>query len=756
MKWLVPSAFMAVLGVTIAHSLVWGALICPLFIFAWVRHRPSMKIIAFCFGVCAIFIAITSVALSGNESHLTGEEQRLPLRLAQPFKIKRQTATTTATTVKGESILVKVYLQDEHIPQLIASNSPAWCYWNGELERPSPARNPHSFNYRTYLWNQNTHWIFTLSNADDFTQCQPIQLTIREKLDQIRQQGMNHLKVIFPEKLQPIAKSLLFGDRSDIEGELLESYQQLGVIHLLAISGMHVGMIVSLLWWCLLRIGLTKEKVRIVILVLMPLYAIMTGASPPVVRAVSVVMAVIACTMIAKRLTLIQALCLSVIVQLMIDPILLLHVGFQLSYAVSLSLVLSAARILSAKSWFESVFIVTVVAQLGALPILLWHFHEVSFMAFVTNLLYIPIFTLFLLPSLFLLYLFSFFLPDVTFLLAGMLEKGVLLLDSLSVFLSTFPFATVVFGKPSYVLLFFYIIALFYMFSRWENRAPFKAIIFLLIVLCFDWFSSRFNPFGTVLFIDVGQGDSILIDLPWGNGTYLIDTGGAVQFGPEENQFSVGKEIVWPVLKARGITAVDAVILTHGDWDHIGGTLDLIDYIEIGEVWISPSSYKKETMEEVVMNLQNEFIPVQEKISPFSWTAGNAYFELLYPQDNDYEGNDDSLVIWAKFGGLTWLFTGDVEEKGEQELLSRYSLKSDVLKVGHHGSHTSTSQEFLTNVSPTYAIISAGVNNRYNHPHPEVTQRITEQGAVMLGTYLHGAIEYRFRGDKGTFQWMIP
>ncbi|KIL46061.1 DNA internalization-related competence protein ComEC/Rec2 [Jeotgalibacillus campisalis] len=754
MKWITPCALMALLGASLAHSPQFGALLIPFYLLAWKRYSPRTILLTGIIFIALLFFVLTTIEKSSLHTALTGNETELHLRIAEPLKTNGLTAQVQATSLNGEQLQITFILSPEIKLRELSTLSPTFCKWKGTLKAPSPARNPYAFNYQSYLKQQNIHWIYQIKDLDAAEQCYEISLTVIEKLQFIRQTGIERIDGIFPEKLAPLAEALIFGSRESMDEDLLAAYQKIGVIHLLAISGMHVGMMTAIFWWLLLRIGFTREKVRLILFTGLPLYALLTGASPPVVRAVSMVLIVLLFSFFTKRITLMQALSASFIIQLSINPMSLLQVGFQLSYAVSFTILLCVPSILTGSSKVLSILKVSAVSQIGALPILLYHFHELSIVSFLVNVVYIPIFTAFLLPVIFFLYLLSFAAPQFASFVLLWVEDAVIALDIVTLHLAAFPFASIVVGQPSMVMIFIYVCVTLYLFYRIEISLSIKPFIFLILLISLDWLSSRFNPTGTVLFIDVGQGDSILIDLPWGQGTYLIDTGGAVQF--ENTTFSVGKDIVWPVLKGKGITSVDKIILTHGDWDHIGGTADLADYVKISEVWISPNAHEKESVEELLQDLHNRSIGVVEKKAPLSWETGESYFTLVYPFDEVYEGNNDSLVLWASIGGLTWFFAGDLEEAGELELLEHYSLNANVLKVGHHGSKSSTAEEFLRELDPDYAIISAGVKNRYNHPHPEVVNRLAAHRVKVFGTHTHGAIEYRFRGKKGTFKWILP
>ena len=201
---------------------------------------------------------------------------------------------------------------------------------------------------------------------------------------------------------------------------------------------------------------------------------------------------------------------------------------------------------------------------------------------------------------------------------------------------------------------------------------------------------------------------------------------------------------------------IDKLILTHSDIDHMGAARELLGQVIIDEMIISPNSSEKAMMAELINAAELKGISVQEEKAGDGWENKSGQFQILFPFDDEYKGNDSSLVLFGNFGGLTWMFMGDVETEGEKEIMRMYAkLPANVLKVGHHGSQSSTTEELLSIVQPEYSIISAGRNNRYGHPHPEVLSRLQAFDTIIYRTDEDGAIHYKFTKKGGTFstQW---
>ena len=243
---------------------------------------------------------------------------------------------------------------------------------------------------------------------------------------------------------------------------------------------------------------------------------------------------------------------------------------------------------------------------------------------------------------------------------------------------------------------------------------------------------------------------------------YLIDTGGLLNFSKEEWQkkkktFDPGEDIVVPYLKSIGITVIDKLIVTHDDADHMGGGLAVLEHIRVKEI-IIPETLKEEFVKtDFIQYALQEELRITAMRDGDGWRVGENQFYVLHPQDKMNDSNENSLVLLAKINELKWLFTGDIGEEGERALLEQYpKLKVDVLKAGHHGSKTSSSSNFLDQIEAKAVIVSAGYNNRFGHPHPEVLSAYSERNMRVFRTDEQGAITYSYFGNKGTFSVMLP
>lgn len=356
-------------------------------------------------------------------------------------------------------------------------------------------------------------------------------------------------------------------------------------------------------------------------------------------------------------------------------------------------------------------------------------------------------------------------IPIIPFLakrLADVLSIGLNLSNDFLIYCESLPFTRLNFGQTSILLVALYSVSIVSILMVWERRMS-KRIMFIasgifLFICTYQYVYPYFRESGSVTFLDVGQGDAILIRLPYDKEIYLIDTGGTIRPNKEEwqrkkHEFSVGNDILIPYLQKEGIKKIDKLIVTHGDADHIGAAQELLSNITVKEV-VFGRKKKDAVLEKIVKKqaLEKE-VKIREVGEGESWSVNETEFFVLAPTEKEGSENNASIVMLAKLGGLTWLFTGDLEEEGEKFLVAAYpDLRADVLKVAHHGSNTSSITPFLSVVQPNIAIISVGERNRYGHPHKEVIERFEKMGIEIWRTDKQGAISYVFKGENGTFR----
>lgn len=739
-------------GTLLALQWVWGAFVLSLlFLSLILRKSPRIFLCSF-----LIFLSYLNGLYQQNSrfSLLSQDQTTFMITITNIPSIDGNRFSSSIDT-GGESAALTYYLSSPSEKERFSSISPGTaCTVTGELQAPNGSGNPNLFDYKEYLYQQKTYWTL---KVDSFSTCVPSN-SWSDKLVQVRAEGLKLIASSFPPEAVGITQALLFGETGEIAEETMEAYRALGVVHLLAISGLHVGLISAGVFFFLLRAGLRKERAGWVVIVFLLCYMVMTGAAPSVVRASSMLIVILLGQKAFLGIKTLDSLSLIFSIMVFYDPFLLFHAGFQLSFFVSFSLVLSSNRILSSSSTLLQAFKVTFVSQVASLPFILHHFFEFSLIGFVANLLYVPLYSLVILPMAFLLYAATVMGIHLTFAM-DIFQSLLWWTDRFSLFLASFPFSTLILGKPHAILIAGYFVIIWAGFLLVEKGRWMKSTVILVSFISLHLIWNTYRPYGEITFIDVGQGDAILIDLPFNQGTYLIDTGGNLIFPQEEweerkKTFSTGKDIVVPYLKSKGIRSVDKLILTHGDLDHVGGAVDVLEGLDVKEVWISPGSRQKEVMANVMIAAGGSV--VREAKLGDAWQAGDSSFSILSPDDQVYEGNDDSLVIYAHIGGMKWLFTGDLEESGERKMIRRYNVEADVLKVGHHGSASSTSEEFLEKVDAQVAIISAGKDNRFGHPHPDVVERLGNRGVKIYNTAEDGAVTYRFWRGRGTFSAHRP
>lgn len=642
-------------------------------------------------------------------------------------------------------------------------NPGTYCRFKGELVVPKSPTMPNAFDYKQYLHDHHIHWQYFV---EEIGNCQSKKMDLLLILIEIRKNGLNFIEEHFPSPSVGIVQALLFGEIDLLEQDVETAYQELGIVHLLAISGSHVTLLVSGIYFLFIYFGVTHEKTRIVFIVLLPVYMILTGASPSVIRACFMAIFYFLLKLFKIRNSTLDVISFTFLVLLVMNPYYLFQVGFQLSYAVTFGLLLSYRIVEHFASWLTKLTVVSGIAQLCSLPLLLFHFYEVSLISLPMNMVFVPLYSFVVLPGAIITTVITAVSSSIGSYLITVFSDLLLQTHKLVLFASVIPHTMLTTGKLSTFTLIALIISIVYLFVRFEQRQSinylYRPAVYLSVVFLIQAMTPFFQPSGKVLVIDVGQGDSIFIQRPFNKGNYLIDTGGRISFPQEEwegrrSAFSISKNVTVPYFKSIGVTKLDALFLTHGDMDHVGEVLSLLEEVKVKEL-IIPKGFVRGELEQKIMQVaERKRVKITTVQAGDQLSFQNQSFYIVSPVDLTESKNDDSLVLWTELGGLKWLFTGDAEMDAEKKIVKNYPLlQADVVKVGHHGSKGSTSEELLDHVKPKIALVSAGLNNRYQHPHTEVLDNLVARNISLFRTDLDGAILYHFKGEAGTFSTYPP
>lgn len=577
---------------------------------------------------------------------------------------------------------------------------------HGVLNEPSVNTNFNLFNYKKYLLSKKIYYIL---NAEE--------VKLLEKNKNIFYKIKN--KIINKLNGNVYLNGFILGDNSYIDEEVKKSYQLNGISHLFSVSGMHVGFIVLIL-----TAALKKFKWYQIILILgLLFYSFLTNFLPSIMRSVIFFSL---CLIKKKRKWNISTFCLFMIMTmffLFYNPFYIYNIGFIYSFVISGSLIHFSDK-LKEKNYFKSLFKISFFSFLFSFPITTYNNFSINFLSPILNLFFVPFVSLIIFPLSFIVLFLSFLNPLFLFLTN--------ILEQISLFCSKITVFNLTFAKPSILfLLVYYIIIVFSI----KNKKG-LVILFIFVVVHCNIHFFKMSPVVTML--DVGQGDSLLLELPFNKGNVLIDTGGKL-FDDSNN---ISGNIIIPYLKSIGINKIDYLIITHGDYDHMGESINLVENFKIDKVIFNCGDYN---------NLENKLIDVldNKKIRYYSCVKElnlNKY-KLKFLSTKEYDNeNDNSNVIYTELNGYKLLLMGDAGTAKEKDILEKYNLTNiDFFKVGHHGSNTSSSEDFINRINPKYSLISVGKNNRYGHPKETVLSIL--HNSKVYRTDLDGSIKIKLNNN---------
>jgi competence protein ComEC len=750
-------------------SFHWGTILVVIIFFfeVWRRLPPKILIICFCFFV--FFSFYFRYKENQNHSIIPQTADSLTGTIITYPHINGDRFSSVIKTSSNEKVQLVYKIKSKNEWQHLKSHIKIGltCRFEGRLKEPDPNRNENAFDYRQFLQQQQIYWIF-YARSIPLHECYQKELSLLHWLELYRYKGLNFVERVYSNESAGFVQALIFGERRSIDENILHVYQTLGVVHLIAISGLHVSLLSASLFLLGIRLGITRETMIHILLFLLPLYIVMAGASPSVVRAGFMTMLVLGGIKFQRTLSLLDTVSIACVIMLIINPYWLFQTGFQLSFIVTLALILSRNILSNYSSFFQQLLVVTLIAQMVSFPVILLNFFEISLISIPANMIFVPVYNFLILPG----SVISLFLAEfgpIGKVIVDFVEISLGLLNSLAERISKISLLTITLGKPSREMMIAYYVVISIFFISWEKQRTLKKILkpimLVFMIMFIHGLLPYLNPYGEVTMIDVGQGESIFIQLPHRQAVYLIDTGGMVTFSKKEswqnknNKFEIGDDVVVPFLKSKGIRELDKLIITHGDLDHMGDAKTILHHLKVKELIVPIGFLQNELEKDLITFALEKKVNVRALEEGDYWKVGDTPFYILSPSSKTIENdkNDGSLVIYTILGGHKWLFTGDLGKNGENRLIDHYpNLRVDVLKVGHHGSHTSTSPQFLQHIQPKFALISAGQNNRYHHPHKEVIDELNRYDIKIYRTDLHGAIRYTFSNQFGTFHTTLP
>lgn len=558
------------------------------------------------------------------------------------------------------------------------------------------------FNYKKYLMSLGIYKNFVFSDVEYIENnnnfIYEIQNSFNKKIQQF--------------KSNYFLKAMILGDTSNFDDDIYENYRINGIVHLFAISGMHVSIISFALTFILkgkLKLG---NYAYIIIFPILLIYMLIINTAS-IFRSVMMFICVTLNKLLKLNISNINILFYLFAVNIIINPYSIYNMGFCLSYVISFFLLLSSKKIARINNYFLKLLFISLISFLASFPILINSNFKFNLISPLINVIIVPFVSTILFPLSILVMIFPF-LDNILIVLLHGFNNLNLILSNNSIMINV-PYLNIYL-----VIIYYFIYLLFFI----KSKFIYLMVIYFIFLLSFKYIN--INTY--LVMIDVGQGDSIIVKNYFGE-NILFDA------GSKENS---AKNIIIPYLKSIGVTTIDKFVISHGDKDHIVGALDIIKSLNVKSIYLN--SYKNSEYEtEIINNYDVNFI------------KGNTYInEHLYIFNfYDKDENDDSLISYLVDNKV--LLMGDASSNIE----SKVDISDvNILKVGHHGSNTSSSIEFIDKINPKYSIISVGKNNRYGHPNKEVLDNLKD--SKIYRTDQNGSIMFKIKNNKLQVKTSIP
>ena len=645
----------------------------------------------------------------------------------------------------------------------------------GRLDEPHGLRNPGGFDYKAYLNRRGIYGTVFVKKASDVEilkhgEGNPFVSKLIWPIKRLMTKTINRNLKGPPAAL---LKGILLGERRNVPRSIEEIFRSAGVVHVLVVSGLHLGLVVFIFFNVFRAFRLPFNWAVGFTLVAILVYVFVTDSRPPVVRASVMAAVVLIGLTLERNVDLLNTIAFAGLVILIVSPQSLFDPGFRLSFSAVLSIAYLYPRLKEWlpqklqrqytwwRRWLFGGTIVSLSAQLGIAPIVAYYFYRVPIISVAANLLVVPWIGLILSLG-FAATIFGVISSHIALLLNAANWLALTYLIKIVSIFASLPVSTLHVPQPNvfFILGYYCILGMFANVRRVYRARRLVIIAGLIAANVWVWNHalSGGNTTLTVIFFDVGHGDAAFIQSPNGK-TLLIDG------GRKSRYFDCGERVIEPFLKKSGIRKIDVVLLTHPHADHLGGCLFVLRNVRIGQIVDCGFRYTSSMYKEFLHLIQEKDIPRQilgagDEIEGFDPIR----VQILHPTDDyvtpkgwaPYGLNNGSAVVRLHYGRVSFLFLADIETEADAELLDHKNmLKATVVKVPHQGSKTSSSEQLVKAIQPSVAIISVAEGNRFGHPSPEVVKRYERHGARVFRTDRHGAVIIKTDGEEMEMQTMV-
>ena len=599
----------------------------------------------------------------------------------------------------------------------------------GNLSSISNNTVPNTFNYKKYLISNEIYNVIEITDIKKVNANISLFYKIKNKL---YERG----KML--DKSYPYINSLIFGNNSYLDEDVLASYRENGISHLFAISGLHISIFIMIISYVLDRMKIPLFFKSLILILILLFYMFLTNFSMSVLRGAIFTILILINKLLKLDIPIFNLLLLTLCIILFMNPLNINNVGLLYSFLVTLFLVVFS-HIINGKSKVYSLFMISFIAFLVSYPITINNFNQVNFLSVIYNVFFVPYVSSILLPFTLVSFVFPF-LDDVLFFFVKIIEISSQFLNSISIF-------KVSMCKMNVLMICVYFVIICKLFLSWNGKkCRYLICLFIFFVIHF-FFPFLKNDY--VMYFDVGQGDSSIVRVD--GVVSLIDTGGILSYGEGEYNYKISKNKLIPYLKSNGIRKIDNLILTHGDFDHMGEAINLVNNFKVEKVIFNCGEFN-DLEKELIKVLDKKKIKYYSCIKELNIDKNKLHFLQTKEYDNE---NDNSNVIYTELNGYKFMFMGDAGVEKEKDILNKYKISNvDVLKVGHHGSKTSSSKTFINEINPKYSVISVGKNNRYGHPNKEVLNNL-EQSKIYR-TDQDGSIMFKIKNNKLKIETYSP